>query len=182
MTMTTDALEYLDAYWVSQSTDVRSKVRLRKNLWLDTYMRAFSRGETTATLEDAKLCVEHFERDKVIRAVHFQGEISNKIGLYVKRLKEITEEMRRKMNKGLPVAVVALSKRDLQTRTHAFRDNEIDVFDRALNVYGKAHLWQVTVAASNGQNYVKFIPMAWEHEVWEQLKGATFTEYKGGGW
>jgi len=159
MSMSAEAKEYLDAYWASQPQEVRQKIRFRKNLWLDVYMRAFSRGETVATLEDARLCAEHFDRDKVIRAVHFQGEISDKVSMYVKRLKEIAKEMRRKMNKGLPVRVVALSKRDLQTMTHAFDDNDDVFFDRALNVFGKAHLWQVAVKAHNGQTYTKFIPM-----------------------
>jgi hypothetical protein len=182
MSMGADAKEFLDAFWASQTLEIRQKIRLRKNLWLDVYMRTFSRSETVATLEDAQLCVEHFERDKRIREVHFQGEISDKVSMYVKRLKGIIAEMRRQMNKGLPVRVVALSKRDLQTKTHAFDDNDDVFFDRALNVVGKAHLWQVLVKASNGQTYTKFIPMPYEHETWEQLKEGKVSEFKGGSW
>jgi hypothetical protein len=179
MTMTGEAKEYITGFWNNQPQEVRQKIRLRKNLWLDIFLRAFSRGEGVATVGDAQLCAEHFERDKAIRAVHFRGEISNKVGLYVKRLKEITDTMRAQMNKGLPVGAVALSKRDLQTKTNAFRDNEIDFFERALVVFGKAHLWQVSVKASNGQTYTKFIPMAYETETWNQLGEDTFQEFKG---
>jgi hypothetical protein len=131
-----------------------------------------------ATLEDAQLCAEHFERDKIIRKVHFRGEISNKIGLYVARLKNVVESMREQLNKGKPVWAVAMSKRDFQTQTHAFRDNELDFFDRALSVFGKANLWQVSVKAANGQFYTKFIPMAHENEIWDLLPNSV-QEWKG---
>ena len=177
MTMTAEANEFLTGFWSNQPQEVRQKVRLWKNLLLDVYLRAFSRGEHAATLEDAQSCAEHFERDQVIRKVHFRGEISNKVGLYVERLKAQTQVMREQLNRGLPVGMVAMSKRDLQTKTHAFDDNELDFFDRALNVFGKAHLWMVSVKAANGQTYTKFIPMAHENEVWDLAAGVA--DFKG---
>ena len=70
-----------------------------------------------------------------------------------------------------------MSKRDLQTKTHAFDDNELDFFDRALSVFGKAHFWMVSVKAANGQTYTKFIPMAHENEVWDLTAGVA--DFKG---
>jgi hypothetical protein len=169
MTATDEAKGYVAAYWAQQPKEVREKIRLRRNLWLDIYMRAFSRGETVATLEDAQRVAEHFERDKSIRRVHFRGEISSKIGLYVARLQKIFAGMRAQLNRGVAVPLVALSKRDLQTQTHAFDDNELDIFDRAFKSYAIGNLWEVRVDAANGHSYTKFIPIAHEHENWTQL-------------
>lgn len=173
ISMTDEAKQALGQYWASQPDAVRTKIRLRRNLMLDVYMRAFSRGENVATLEDLRLCAEHFERDKVIRRVHFRGDVPNKVGLYTERLKQITETMRAQLNRGLGVGMVAMSKRDLQTKTRAYADNELDFFDRALNVFGKAHLLLVKVTAANGQEYTKFIPMPYEEENWNLLPNST---------
>jgi hypothetical protein len=169
MTATDDARAFIDAYWKQQPKEVREKIRLRRNLWLDVYMRAFSRGESVATLEDAMRVAEHFERDKVIRRVHFRGEIASKVGLYAERLQKIFAAVRAQLNRGVAVPLVALSKRDLQTQTHAFDDNELDIFDRAFKSYAIGNLWEVRVTAANGHSYTKFIPIAHEHENWEQL-------------
>lgn len=171
ISMTDEAKATFDQYWKAQPDDVRKMVRLHKNLLLDIYLRAVSRGENVATLEDVQLCAEHFERDKIIRKVQFKGEIGNKVGLYVERLKTIIETMRQELNGGKPVGWVALSKRDLLTQTHAYDENEVEFFDRAFQAIGKSHLWEVDVAAANRHNYVKYIPAALETETWDLSAG-----------
>jgi hypothetical protein len=176
MSATEDAKDYLDAYWKQQPKEVREKIRLRRNLWLDVYMRAFSRGEAVATLEDAMRVAEHFERDKVIRRVHFRGEIASKVGLYLARIQKAVKTMRTQLNRGVVVPLVAMSKRDLQNYTHAFDDNELDLFDRAFKAYANGNLWEVSIKAANGHAYWKLIPIPHEDENWPQLAAGSFRE------
>jgi hypothetical protein len=176
--MSPEAKAFLDAFWASQPKEIKQKVRLRQNLIIEVCMRAFDRGESVANIEDAKLYAEYFERDKIIRAVHFRGEIASKVGLYIQRLTDIVEAQRDKLNKGQHVALVALSKRDFQTQTYAHKDNEVDVFNRAWTAYAPANMWKIGVRGHNGHAYEKYIPMAHEHEVWPQLAEGEAKEVK----
>jgi hypothetical protein len=178
LSMTPEAKQFLDAFWNGQPKEIKQKVRLRQNLIIEVCMRAFDRGESVANIEDARLYAEYFERDKIIRAVHFRGEIASKVGLYIQRLTDIVEAQRVKLNKGQHVALVALSKRDLQTQTYAHKDNEVDIFNRAWTAYAPANMWRVGVRGTNGHAYEKYIPMAHEHEVWPQLANTEVKEVK----
>jgi hypothetical protein len=87
--------------------------------------------------------------------------------MYIGKLKAIAEDLRKQCNNGVPAKFVLRSIRDLQTATNAFRDNELDVFNRAWNNFGKAHMMCVRIKAANGQFYTKFAPLPLETEIWD---------------
>ena len=53
---------------------------------------------------------------------------------------------------------VALSKRDFQTDTNAYRDNEIVTFNIAWRNWCDDYLKKIDVKMNNGQVYTKWIP------------------------
>ncbi len=165
MTMTPETKAALDQFWASQLPETRKRTRLKKYLMLDTYMSAFGRGLMVAELCDLEAAIKMFVRQLAIRKVHFTVEVPDKVGLYVSKLKSITETMRHRLNAGEPIGAVALSLRDIQTLTRAYQDNEVQVFNVAwLN--WKAQILPVKVVAKNGQTYDKFVPVPNEEETW----------------
>ena len=166
MTMGPGVKDTLTKFWLAQPKDIRVKVRFKSHLMLDMYFSAWSQGRMVATLEDLDVAIRIFDRQMVIRRVHFCEEIPDRVGYYVGLLKSITKGMRKRLVAGDLIGDVALSVRDFQTATHAFRDNELVVFNNAWRNYEKDHLWKVKVKARNGQTYEKFIPMPGEDEMW----------------
>jgi hypothetical protein len=158
MKMSPDAKSYLDAFWTAQPGDVRKKARWKKNLILDAYMSAFGRGSKVAQLEDAEIAIKIFKRQLVIRQVCFTTEVPDKIGYYIGSIKNIIAKMERQLAAGVPEDKVAKSRRDFETLTHAFRDNEGHLFSRAWDVHSKVYLKEVRIKKSNGQEYVKYLP------------------------
>ena len=142
------------------------KVRFKSHLMLDMYFTAWSQGRMTATAEDLDVAIRIFDRQMVIRRVHFSDEVPDRVGYYIGLLKTITKGMRKRLVAGDLIGDVALSVRDFQTATHAFRDNELQVFHNAWRNYEKDHLWKVKVKAKDGQTYEKYIPMPYEDEMW----------------
>jgi putative DNA primase/helicase len=166
MTMGPGVNEAVKKFWLEQPKDIRVKVRFKSHLMLDMYFSAWSQGRMVATPEDLDVAIRIFQRQIVIRRVHFCEEIPDRVGYYVGLLKSITKGMRKRLVAGELVGNVAMSVRDFQTDTHAFRDNELVVFNNAWRNYEKDHLWKVKVKARNGQTYEKFIPMPGEDEMW----------------
>ena len=166
MTMGPGVKDTLTKFWLAQPKDIRVKVRFKSHLMLDMYFSAWSQGRMVATLEDLDVAIRIFDRQMVIRRVHFADEVPDRVGYYVGLLKGITKGMRKRLVAGELVGNVAMSVRDFQTDTHAFRDNELVVFNNAWRNYEKDHLWKVKVKARNGQTYEKFIPMPGEDEMW----------------
>ena len=141
-------------------------MRFKSHLMLDMYFSAWSQGRMVANLEDLDVAIRIFQRQIIIRRVHFSDEIPDRVGYYVGLLKGITKGMRKRLVAGELIADVAMSIRDFQTTTNAFRENELVVFNTAWRNYEKDHLWKVKVKARNGQTYEKFIPMPHEEEMW----------------
>jgi len=176
MTMSPEAEARLMEFWGGLPKEERQKVRFLKNLRRDIYLQAWSRGVPVAELEDVDCVTRHFTRELAIRRKELGEDAPNKVGLYISRLKVIAEDMRERCKKGVPVKAVAVSVRDLQTKTHAFDNNELDPFNRAWNLFGKAHMVCVKFKAANGQFYTKFAPMPQEDEMWD------WTDLEQGDW
>ena len=131
MTMSDDGKTRLEAFWTSQQPEVRKKARWKKNLTLDAYMSAFGRGVKIAEVEDVEIAIRIFTRQLVIRQTHFTSEVPDRIGYYIGLLKSISAKMERQLAAGVPEGLVAKSRRDFERESHAHRDNETHVFERA---------------------------------------------------
>jgi putative DNA primase/helicase len=158
MTMADDAKSRLESFWVGQPPAVRKKARWKKNLALDAYMSAFGRGSKVAELEDVEIAIRIFTRQLVIRQTQFTSEVPDRIGYYLGLLKAITARMEKQLAAGLPEWQVAKSRRDYEKETHAHRDNEGHLFDRAWAVYAPTWLEKREVKKANGHAYWKYVP------------------------
>ncbi len=163
MTMLDDAKARLESFWSEQPTAVRKKVRWKKNLTLDAYISAFGRGVKIVEMGDVEIAVKIFTRQLVIRQTHFTSEVPDRIGYYLGLVKAITEKMQRQLAAGLSEWQVAKSRRDYERESHAHRDNETHIFERAWAVHAPTWLTKVEVKKPNGQTYVKYLPV-WEDD------------------
>jgi len=169
MTMSDTTRIELSSFWNAQPVEIRRKIRFKKYLMLDMYMAAFGRGVTVAEVEDLAIAIKIFNRQIIIRRVHFTGEVPDRVGYYIGHLKKWTESMRKRLVKGEAIAWVAMSLRDFQTQSNAFRDNEIHVFNQAWRNYHEAWLAKTRVTGANGHIYEKFVPVPREDETWAPL-------------
>lgn len=158
MTMQPEAKTCLEGFWSDQPDPVRKKARWKKNLLLDAYMSAFGRGVKVVEVADAAIAVKIFTRQLVIRQIHFTAEVPDRIGYYLGLMKAIAEKMEQRLAAGVPASLVAKSRRDFEKETHAHRDNETHIFERAWAVYAPTWLAKVEVEKANGQRYVKYLP------------------------
>jgi hypothetical protein len=158
MKMSPGAKTCLDDFWSAQPGEVRKKARWKKNLMLDAYVSAFGRGIKTVDTEDVGIAVKIFVRQIVIRRVHFTTEVPDRTGYYIGLIKNIIVRMERRLAAGVPIGQVAKSRRDFETETHAFRDNEGHLFARAWDVHSRVYLTAVQVKKANGQAYTKYLP------------------------
>lgn len=167
MRMNDDVKAELELFWKAQPAEVRTKVRFKTYLMLDMYMAAWSQGRMTAQIDDLDVAIRIFQRQLIIRREHFRGEIPDRVGYYVGLLKKIVEGQRTMLNKhDAPLNKIAMSIRDYQTDTNAFRDNEVQTFMQAWRIFFGQHLVKVLTRARNGQLYEKYLPMPFEDESW----------------
>ncbi len=159
MTVSSEASSCLDLFWATLEPEVRTVARLKKQLKLDAYLMAFGRGAKAAELSDIEDAIKTFKRQVAIRRVMFRGEVPNRVGFYLGLIKELTEWMRRRLAEGIPEAQVARSWRDYELKTNARRNNEEDVFGRAMETHAKHHLYKVPVKAKNGHTYERYLPL-----------------------
>jgi bifunctional DNA primase/polymerase-like protein len=158
MTMSDGAKTRLETFWSEQPAAVRKKARWKKNLTLDAYLSAFGRGVKVADIEDVAIAIRIFTRQLVIRQTHFTSEVPDRIGFYLGLIKGITEKMQRQLAAGVPEWAVAKSRRDYEKATHAHRDNEAHIFERAWAVHAPTWLRKAEFKKANGQTYVKYLP------------------------
>ena len=163
MTMAAGVEDRVESYWAGLPNDVRTRVRLKAHLYRDMYIAAHGRGSMIAEGQDLDAALVNFPRQIKIREVFFTTEVPDKIGLYQSRLKTLTEGMRRRLNAGEPVWQVAMSLRDFQTDTNAFRANELHIFQTAWRAW-ESQVRKITVEKTNGHKYDKFIPEPYENE------------------
>jgi putative DNA primase/helicase len=160
MSMSKEAKSYLDDFWQGQPANVRKKARFKKNLYLDSYMSAFGRGIRIVEEEDAVIAIKIFTRQLIIRRVCFSTEVPDRVGYYLGCLKNIHAHMVKQLKMGTRYELVALSQRDFETKTHAFRGNEEHIFARAWQVFRPVHLMPYKYKRGNGQLYEKWLPAA----------------------
>jgi hypothetical protein len=160
--------EALESFWTSLPNDMQTRVRLKSYLAQDMFMSAHGRGSMLAELEDLNIALKIFQRQIVIRQKHFTDEVPDKVGLYLGRLKKITEHMRRRLRAGETIGMAAKSQRDFQTETGAYRDNELHTFNTAWRNWESSQLASVQVTAKNGHQYPKFVPIPDEDENWKE--------------
>lgn len=166
MTMPPEVKLAVEEFWKQQVPEIRKKLRFKKYLMLDMYMAAWGRGVTMAEQEDLDVAVKIFKRQIVIRKKHFTGEVPDRVGFYLGYLKRETEKMHKRLLAGEPITKVALSLRDFQTNSHAWRDNEIHVFNRAWQNWERDWLSKTIIESANGHNYEKYLPVPEENEFW----------------
>jgi hypothetical protein len=104
------------------------------------------------------IAIRIFTRQLVIRQTHFTSEVPDRIGFYLGLIKGITEKMQRQLAAGVPEWAVAKSRRDYEKATHAHRDNEAHIFERAWAVHAPTWLRKAEFKKANGQTYVKYLP------------------------
>jgi hypothetical protein len=155
--MSPEAQTQLDVFWNSQETTIRKKNRYKKFLILDAYMNAFGRGSWIVEPEDAAIAIKICTRQLSIRKVCFRAEIPDRIGYYTQRLKDVTQIMQAGLVNGTKPEKVAKSRRDFETLSHAFRDNELHIFKRAWESYEPTYLQLVEFKMANGHSY-KYLP------------------------
>ena len=160
MTMSQDAKDSFNNFWDSQAKEVRTKARWKKNVLLDAYMAAFGRGSKQVETGDMDIALQLFQRQMIIRKVCFRSEVPDKVGFYLGKCKDITNRMKRQLKAGVAASEVALTRRDYETLTNAYRDNEEHLFEKAWMTHSRVHLNEVEVQKANGQKYKKFLPQA----------------------
>ncbi len=158
MTMAPDAKARLEQFWAEQDEATRKKARWKKHLMVDAFMSAFGRGLKCVELADAEIAIKICRRQLAIRKVCFTDEVPDRTGFYIGLLKNITAKMEAQLKAGGHPALVAKSRRDFERETHAHRDNEIHLFERAWNAYSQSWLKRVDIEKANGQKYPKFLP------------------------
>jgi hypothetical protein len=120
-------------------------------------MSAFGRSSRSVETEDVEIAIKIFNRQMVIRRACFRTEIPDAIGKYYSRLKNISSRMARQIKAGADLDFVAKSERDFERETHAYRDNEAYIFEKAWTVFRKKHL-EKYVVQKNGRAYEKYLP------------------------
>ena len=162
MTMTSEAQDLFNEFWDRQPKEVRTKARWKKNALLDAYMAAFGRGSKQVEVDDIEIAVQLFQRQLIIRRVCFRSEVPDKVGFYLGKIKDITNRMKKQLKAGMEAAVVALSRRDYETLTNAYRDNEEHYFEKAWATHVRVHLAEVEIHKANGQKYKKYLPQPYD--------------------
>jgi hypothetical protein len=148
----------IEYFWSLQSIEVQKKARWKKHLIVDAFMSAFGRGSKRVEREDVWIATKIFGRQLIIRRACFSTEVPDKIGFYLAALKRIGEHMLRQLKAGISPEQVAKSPSDFETETHAYRNNEGHIFDKAWNAYAPKHLVKVIFKKKNGQSYIKYLP------------------------
>ena len=159
MEMSPEAENRLVEFWKEQPKEVRVKVRWKKNLAMDAFMSAFGRGSKIAELQDIEVAIKIFTRQLIIRRVCFSTEVPDRVGFYLGAIKKITERMQRQLDAGMPREQVAKSRRDYESETHAYRNNEEHIFARAWDAHVKVHLQEIEIEKGNKQRYAKYLPI-----------------------
>lgn len=160
MNTSLDATHLLHEFWLTLPAEVRTVARFKKHIKLDAYLMAFGRGLRTVEVSDMEDAIKIFKRQLCIRRVMFRGEVPNRVGFYLGLIKQLTEWMRRRLKEGIAPDMVARSWRDYERKTNAHRNNEEDIFTRAMDNHARHHLVKVTVKSKNGSNYERYLPMA----------------------
>lgn len=109
--------------------------------------------------DDVTIAIKIFNRQLVIRNVCFTTEVPDRTGYYIGLIKNITENMQRQLDAGIPPSRAAKSRRDYEKMTNAHRDNEAHLFERAWQVHAPNWLQKVTIQKDNGQRYEKYLPL-----------------------
>jgi len=158
MSMDEGANFTMSLFWSSQPGEIKTKVRYKKHVLVDAFMSAFSRGSDKVQEEDVDRAIKIFQRELIIRQVHFSKEVPNRMAVFTDKMIELTEKMRRQLNRGAHQTLVALGRSDFEKHCGAYKSGEYDLFDRAFQMFSRAKLDRVIVEKANGQKYEKYIP------------------------
>jgi hypothetical protein len=158
MAMDDDAKDLLAMFWAPQPAEIKPKVRYKKHVLVDAFLSAFSRGSATVQDEDVDRAIRIFQRELIIRRIHFSKEVPNRMAVFTDKMIELTEKMRRQLNRGAHRTLVALGRSDFEKHCGAYKSGEFDLFDRAFQMFSRAKLDRIIVEKGNGQKYEKYIP------------------------
>jgi hypothetical protein len=158
MSMDDDAKDLFAMFWASQPAEIKPKVRYKKHVLVDAFMSAFSRGSNVVEEGDVGRAIRIFQRELVIRQVHFAKEVPNRMAVFTDKMIELTEKMRRQLNRGAHRTLVALGRSDFEKHCGSYKSGEYELFDRAFQILSRAKLDRITVEKGNGQKYEKYVP------------------------
>ena len=94
MTLGSDVKERLDGFWNAQPAAIKKKVRFKKHVMLDMYMKAFGEGRREASLVDLDVAIRIFTRQMIIRNLMFTFEAPDRLGYYIGLFKKIIDSQR----------------------------------------------------------------------------------------
>jgi hypothetical protein len=155
--MSAQAQHMIDEFWNSLLLEQRI-ARRRKNLIIDCYMAAFGRGAKEVETDDVWVALRLFERQQVIRYIHFCEEVPDRIGFYQSKIKKITEQMADDIRKGKAPEFVRMTRRLFEKHTRAYQNNEGHIFQRAWAVFAPVYLNKVVEKNSQGREVEWFLP------------------------
>jgi hypothetical protein len=155
--MSTPAQRMIDDYWNGLLPEERI-VRRRKNILIDCYMGAFGRRAREVEVSDVSVAIRLFERQQIIRYLHFDEQIPDRVGFYQSKIKKIMEQMADELARGLPPNMVRKTRRYFERCTHSYRDNEGHYFAKAWAVFAPVYLNQVTENNKTGTKVEYFLP------------------------
>jgi hypothetical protein len=157
----------IEEYWQSLSKEERSQPRRLKNLRLNHFLIQAGQmavlkdgvpnvGETS--LQDALDAIEDDIRQNTIRQAYLTGEASDNVGLYLEKIKTIVEKQTAALRQGALPDKVALTERQFCTNTHAWRVNEVHVFERAWKSFAHLYLTEKETTNTRGPKTKRYLP------------------------
>jgi hypothetical protein len=173
--MAGDVRPRIGEIWSAQEAEFRQSPRLRQQFLLEMYLSAFSRGSAVAESQDLDVAVKALNRQKPIRRKFFADEIPNQVGVFGNRLKKVHADMTHRLRQGTDFALVAMSLRDIMTKTLAYKENDLPNFNQAWKAAQSTFFVEVQVTSPvNGHAYKKWVPLPEESDTWlpaEMTKG-----------
>jgi hypothetical protein len=155
--ITEEATAAIEACWESQPEKVMRKVRFKAELELDAHLNAIGRHADNVELEDVLDAITNFTRRLEIRDAFLVKENKSDVGRYISIFKRLADKMLPEMTEGRDPWEYAMSKRDFLTDSHAYRDDELDIAERAWSSFASNFL-QIITKEVQGQVRAKYYP------------------------
>jgi hypothetical protein len=165
MSFDEDVKVNLDEYWETLPLPVRRKARWKQGLMVDCYLSAFGEGRMVVEQGDMDIATKIFERQLVIRQVFFGMSAPDRVGYYIRRVKDLLEKMMQLLKAGMPEEQVALSCVDFTTKTGAYKKNEEGWFQKAWGLCDE-YVREIEIKNSRGQKYKKYLPSPRRKSSW----------------
>jgi hypothetical protein len=127
-------------------------------VYLDAHLQALSRDVLAFETQDALDAISLYERQRVIRNLYLPEESPDKVGNYAAKIKVMLDKMSAQLLAGGKPEAVALSERDMATKSLAYRNNELHIFNRAFRSMEKFMEPLSIPKGAGGRPTVKYLP------------------------